>query len=543
MGAETVETTIPVELESARRRIGEEGARAPASWRVAFDELAVRLFDPDFSLQQLRRARGLRAACHSESFRACFGCAPGEYVGRWRVQTAVRLLGRRELEIGQVAQLVGFSSRRSFEKAVRRLCGLSPAALRERMTGTGETPEEPAAVRSRQLLGLALEPSEAAAEIRRLRRLRQGTPAPHAPGIQGFESQVAEQWWRFLRELSDGERRRALRGALFETPALFEHLSRASREEGRENRQHGIELAELALDSLRPLRGRLEPARLAELEARAWAYLGNAFALALDYPAAGRAFQAAHRCLVGHPIAAVVEAEVLYLRSVLCRFERRLGEARQLADRAVALCPPGRSRLRAEVLLGRGNVCWLSGEHAAAHADFKTALEALDPETEPYLACVATLNVSDSLCRLGEHEQASCWLARAEPLARRLGQRLPLCHILWLGGLLAIRFGRLEQGARSLREAYVTLQALGERGYAAIAALDLAEIEGRAGRSEEALELIAHALPMLETLGLEAESMSALELLRRILETRQLGAASLAAPRATLGRSVGALCL
>ncbi|NJL29844.1 MAG: hypothetical protein HC897_19105 [Thermoanaerobaculia bacterium] len=49
--------------------------------------------------------------------------------------------------------------------------------------------------------------------------------------------------------------------------------------------------------------------------------------------------------------------------------------------------------------------------------------------------------------------------------------------------------------------------------------------------------------PTLEALGLEAEALSALGLLRGVLETRQLSTASLERLRAALGRSLGAPAL
>ncbi len=101
-----------------------------------------------------------------------------------------------------------------------------------------------------------------------------------------------------------GDSRSALRravpagtGVSLCSTVLFDLLRKVSRLEGRKKRQRGIELAKLALVSLERS-DRVFGDRIHDLRAHGWAWLGNAYRLALDFSEAAAAFE--HAVLAGN---------------------------------------------------------------------------------------------------------------------------------------------------------------------------------------------------------------------------------------------------
>ncbi len=100
---------------------------------------------------------------------------------------------------------------------------------------------------------------------------------------------VAEhEVWPRLSGLPYESQRLVVQQYVFTSPELFDLLREKSRQEGRRDRQRGIELAELALLSLDVSAAALGE-RIHELRALGRAWLGNAKRLALDFPGAEEA--------------------------------------------------------------------------------------------------------------------------------------------------------------------------------------------------------------------------------------------------------------
>jgi AraC-like DNA-binding protein len=58
------------------------------------------------------------------------GQPPLEYLTRWRMVQAGRLLRQEPLSLGQVAERVGYESEAAFSKAFKRTLGRTPGAFR-----------------------------------------------------------------------------------------------------------------------------------------------------------------------------------------------------------------------------------------------------------------------------------------------------------------------------------------------------------------------------------------------------------------------------
>lgn len=542
MARETIEILIADEHAAAAYRVRRDAVRAPEGWRPVFAALERRLFDLSLRVTSLRAEHGLLEPRHTEEFKNVYGYQPKEYLTRARVETAVGLLHIRDLQTEKIAPLVGFASRSSFDKAFCRIEQKSPSAIRTSLEQAGllVTPEPNRETEVVCRLFVPKDSRENAAEtLHRLRRCYARARREGPTGREALEVQVIAEWWKLARLRPHFERRLWLFTRWFKTPALFELLCGACREEGRGERRRGLELAELAVDSLGTLRGLWAPAAYQQLEARGLAELGNAQRLLLDFEAAARNFELAELRLAESVAPPRLCAEVLQLKSCLRRDQRRWPEALELVEQALAV--GGQTgRLGAEMLLNRGYIFWAQSEAPSAIADFQAAFELLENEHAPYLTWVACQGLAAGFCATEDLTQAEEWLERGEPHVRALGQQSQLSYYHWLRGLLASRRGDLAKAEKHLRRAHGGFETAGNFPRAGVASLDLAMVYLGQGKAIEAGHLAAEALPQLQAVGLDAEGTAALVLLHQALNGEELTSAVLERVRCCVGRAVSA---
>lgn len=525
MVRETVESLIANEREAAAYRVRRDAARAPRRWRPIFEVLEQRLFEPSLKLRAVRAEHGLLKSRHTRAFEKVYGCDPGEYLTRLRVETAAALLCIEGLGARDCGTIVGFTSPSGFEAAYQRYQRETPTATRARLAAAGlmVSPAVTLEKDALQQLFNGQAPREKAIAGFRELRLRRQAAQPIGEDIdESREARLARAWCRLVRREPRPTQRRLAAG-WFETPALFDVLMRVVREEGRGDRRRGVEIAQLALDSLIALRGSIEADRFCQLEARALAELGNAHRLLHDFSAAERTLNAAIGRLIGCQPSPQLRAEVLYLQSCLQRDEGRFEAALELANGALTLAKSA-SRLKAEILLCRGNILADQNRLCEAMVDFSAAFELLLPLNEPYLTWGTAYNLGKAHHHAGDHAAAQDCLERAEPAIRQLGERGLLALFHWQIGLICWAQEKLAQAETHLRRAHATYEQLADLPHGAVAGLDLAWLYQHQGRPAEACHLAAEVLPQLRSLGLDAEGLAALNLLQQAIEAESLRA-------------------
>lgn len=327
----------------------------------------------------------------------------------------------------------------------------------------------------------------------------------------------------------------------FETPVFCELLCEQSREQGRDDRQRGVQVAELALAALGPLAHHLESEELRRWQVKVWACVGNARCLALDYSGAEGAFAKAEGLGAAGEVADEVRAELLCYKSWLRCCQRRLAEAIELADDAAGLLPKRAGRLVVRVLLVRAQARSHLGQDDRALPDLYAALGFLEEGSDPLLRLTTHQNLAATLWRLGRLEEAGEWLERVRPMAAKLNKPVPSFHLLGFEGLLAAERGHLETALTRLRETCEGLRGIGKWDSFAVAALDLAQVELRCGAVEDAVDWVMQALPHLERLDLESDGLAALALLRQGVAAKQLSATVLAEARQHASRAAGVM--
>ena len=105
------------------------GLRDPAIGRA----IGIIHEDPAYSwtLEELARQAGVSRSVLAARFTHLVGCPPMQYLTRWRVQLAARLLADGLAKVAVVGREVGYESEAAFSRSFKRIAGVSPAEWRE----------------------------------------------------------------------------------------------------------------------------------------------------------------------------------------------------------------------------------------------------------------------------------------------------------------------------------------------------------------------------------------------------------------------------
>jgi AraC-like DNA-binding protein len=83
-----------------------------------------------WTVAKLAAAAGMSRSAFAHRFKSTVGVAPLDYLSRWRVQSAARLLRDTDRTVSSLATEFGFSTASSFIRTFKRVTGQSPARYR-----------------------------------------------------------------------------------------------------------------------------------------------------------------------------------------------------------------------------------------------------------------------------------------------------------------------------------------------------------------------------------------------------------------------------
>ena len=106
------------------------GLRDPAIGRALF-LLHERPAD-SWTLEELAREAGVSRSVLADRFTHLVGHPPMQYLTRWRMQLAARLLADGTRKVSAVGLEVGYASEAAFSRTFKRIAGMSPAMWRDR---------------------------------------------------------------------------------------------------------------------------------------------------------------------------------------------------------------------------------------------------------------------------------------------------------------------------------------------------------------------------------------------------------------------------
>lgn len=311
--------------------------------------------------------------------------------------------------------------------------------------------------------------------------------------------------------------------------ALAELLLAASHDVAVYDTGASVDLARLALAVV----DRLDPHRygsglVADLKARAWAYVGDAWRNGANPTAAQEAFRLAESHLrrgSGDPLE---EAEVLSLAAGLLGDEGETLRALEYLDRATTLFLEARDTRSLAFALVRKGRLFAKAERAPEAAEFlRAGLQLLAPAESSRFVAEVRGELARVLLTLDRAEEAWEEIGRARSTGEACLDPRVASRLTWIEGRVAHAMGLDSEAESRLRQARDEALALGHGSDAALAHFDLAEIfAGRTGeeRKRGFTEIVRETPRVLTSPGLERCAATAVLLIQQAADKNVLGA-------------------
>ena len=309
----------------------------------------------------------------------------------------------------------------------------------------------------------------------------------------------------------------------FHTWGVFELLVERSLEITSQDPARGENLGLLALrlaDHLDAERYGAE--RIADLQARAWAYIGNACRMRFDFPAAEEAFLNARARLKEGTGDSLEMAILLDLRASLRRAQRRFDESLRMLGRAVKIFLGAGERHRAgRSLVNMSTVHYHASDPALGIPLLQQALELIDPEREPRLLLCARHNLVFHHAELGHFQEAQKLYREARPLYRSFNEPWVQNRRSWVRGKIAHGLGQLKLAETRFLAARDGFLQEGVPYDTALVSLELALLYAEQGRTAELKRLAAEMVPIFSSRQIHREALAALTFLRQAVEAEE----------------------
>lgn len=504
--------------------------------RRKLERLQASLFSPSALEEHEAESREF-----GRSFQAETGFSIRDYLESGRIETALKLLQRPSLRIGEVAEALGFSSPRAFRQCFARWLNMPPSTYRFRVlsssshigkVSTHDFQSAEVWMRHRcQQIGTA----DKLKSLRKMKKRSAGRPRVKL-SLRGkkWSSELASR----LLSAKNKRETRSVEGVVSNASVLIEVLGKCVIIESRKDRFLGVELAQLAVDHLDETANYLEDCSVADLRAVVEARLANALRLAGDWEKAEEALQRSRiaRKESREERDLLMRAECLLIEGSFRYQQRRYNESITLLQQAIGLgrahgssivlcnsllqistlyiyldsietaIPLLRETLRHAKRLGKANIEGAAWQNLAV-AEIK--LGNLDSAEE-------AVNNSRSFCSPDD------WINRYK--------------LNWIEGRLLCDRGRIEEADDLISETRTVFTERNMIDEAACISLDLAVVRYLAGRQFEALGLAAEAVPVFEALEADMEAHATLSVLQKALVANSITLRELQDARDTFQR-------
>jgi tetratricopeptide (TPR) repeat protein len=257
------------------------------------------------------------------------------------------------------------------------------------------------------------------------------------------------------------------------------------------------------------------PGFVADLRARTFAELGNAYRVNDRFSEADAAFERAIGFLeegTGDPL---LQARVLDLFASLRSAQRRLDDAIEMLELVYGLYLEAEDRhLAGRALISKGMNTRCQGHPREAVSLFERGLQLLDLGRDPQLSSIGRQVLLDALTDCGEYRQASALLLQSGLREAFAAEPLNLLKLRWVEGKIHAGLGRPEKAERAfigVRREYLRL---GQVYDASLVGLELASVWLRLGRSAQVRELAEEMYQTFVELGVQPEAARALYFVR-----------------------------
>lgn len=513
-------------VAATRARIRRDRARAPKALKKVFTAVAARLLHPSLNAAKAWKAAGVRDRSLTAEFRAFAKVSLKQYIEACRIEIAAVLMEITYLDLYSISEKIGYTHYPTFTDAFRRQKNILPSDVVRQHLPPPEVGDGTSLRAGRGVLDddafvryvKDLLPMYPAAE----KHVHIG-PCPEQLIIvngAGDDRLKAEDLWRKIRDLPFDMQCQKVRGYRFGSTVLFDLLRKESLLVGRKSRQRAIEVAKLMLVSLETSDEVFEE-RIHDLRAFAWAWLGNAYQLAFDFPAAVEAFeQADHEW--SRPRAKpdlLVLADISRLKGMLLMVRREYAQATQELDLSCSLFQQlDQTRGEATALIKRATIHGYAGKLGKAVEDLREAMGLIDVDHEKDLAFAVRVNLGLALVRAGEAESAAQELKQARKLSHHLEDPLATITLNWIEGDLGELLGDLKKAREFYTGVRAQLCPIEHSRYLGKISVDLMTIHSQLGEWKTVGELAVATLPILTAMQLHSETVATVDLLAEAIK-------------------------
>lgn len=269
---------------------------------------------------------------------------------------------------------------------------------------------------------------------------------------------------------------------------------------------------------------RLDPERFGagfvrDVQCRTLIELGNAYRVADELDTAQKTLDEAARVILEGTGDELLEARLCDVQASLYAARRFFAASCEALDTVHAIHQRrGDCHLAGRALLSKAVYIGYQGNLGEAEVLLRRALELIDLELEPALHQVAVHNLLYLLVDQGRFREARTQLFLHRPLYLTIGGRINLLKFRALEGRIAAGLGKLSQAEAIFREVRQGFREA-RLGYkAALVSLELALVLRRAGRDEEARDVVLEASDTFLSLGVHREALGAMLVLRKASE-------------------------
>jgi tetratricopeptide (TPR) repeat protein len=242
----------------------------------------------------------------------------------------------------------------------------------------------------------------------------------------------------------------------------------------------------------------------AQLEALALAYAarGNAYRVSERYLLAEQEFQRADRLQVEMPTLGFY-ARLLSLRASLHYDRRRFGEALECLEDAEVLVGESRAADEDRLRLRQQRIMILvtNGELLRAVDLTAANLRAYPPQKATRLSIAVLQLHVDVLSRLGEIEQAQCFLPQLNQLVQSVGTPSDALQVLWVEARIDFEAGEYSSSLERFSQVGDAWLQAGLADRWSLVTMERALVHLAMGNTEEVRNLAQAALPNLITLA------------------------------------------
>ena len=258
----------------------------------------------------------------------------------------------------------------------------------------------------------------------------------------------------------------------------------------------------------------------ATLSLRALGVLASAYRAVGELEQAEETYQEALALAGTERLPEVDLANLFFRIAVLRSFQDRLDEAHRFASQSVQIYRrsdlASRELHLGEALTIRGYVCFQSEDYASAMKDWSEALSCTDPKKRPRVYHSATHNLACGLVANTVDPRSLSAVERCLRQARKfLSKRprsLPKLRLIWLEGVIMIRFGSTRRGEVALmtaRRSFIEMEAPFDM---ALVSLALGKYLSQSKQFDEAKALASETQELFRVLCSDRQTHRALEL-------------------------------